>query len=82
MSDRYLKPRLVFKRVENTKFMYEVGMAHYPGCFTPTGLREEHVDPIGEWCQQNNCGRRTSFTTFQFRNAKQVTMFLLRWNNG
>lgn len=82
MSDRYLKPRIVFKQVEGTKFMYEVGMAHYPGCFTPTGLREEHVEPIGEWCRQNNCGRRTSFTTFQFRNAKQVTMFLLRWNNG
>jgi len=82
MIDRYPEPRMVFKRVSNTKYMYEIGMAFYPGCFTPTGLHEEHITPIVEWCQQNNCGRRTAYNMFQFRNAKQVTMFLLRWNNG
>lgn len=81
-ENRYDVPRLIFKRVPNTKYMYEIGMAHYPGCFTLTGLRDEHVDPIVEWCKQNNCGRRTAYNIFQFRNAEQVTMFMLRWSNG
>ena len=73
---------MVFKRVSNTKYMYEIGMAFYPGSFILAGLHEERIAPIVEWCQQNNCGRRTAYNMFQFRNAKQVTMFLLRWNNG
>ncbi|NDC04400.1 MAG: hypothetical protein EBZ81_15930 [Betaproteobacteria bacterium] len=37
------------------------------------------VHPIQEWCLENNCGRRMSYDTFRFRNQKQKTMFLLRW---
>lgn len=44
-----------------------------------TGLSEKDIDPIQSWCEQNNCGRRLSFDTFQFKNKKQITMFLLRW---
>ena len=43
------------------------------------GLNESDMEPIQAWCQQTNCGRRTSFDTFQFRNKKEMTMFLLRW---
>ncbi len=43
------------------------------------GVREEDMIPIQKWCEENNCGRRTSFDTFQFKNKKQMTMFLLRW---
>jgi len=37
------------------------------------------VFPIQEWCLENNCGSRMSYDTFKFRNQKQKTMFLLRW---
>jgi len=37
------------------------------------------VYPIQEWCLENNCGRRMSYDTFRFRNQKQKTLFLLRW---
>ena len=45
------------------------------------GLVEADLEPIQAWCQQNRCGRRTSFDTFQFRNKKEMTMFLLRWGS-
>lgn len=43
------------------------------------GLSEKDIDPIQQWCVQNNCGTRTSFDTFKFKNKKEITMFLLRW---
>lgn len=44
-----------------------------------TGLGEKDLDPVHVWCQQHDCGVRTSFDTFRFRNKKEITMFLLRW---
>lgn len=44
-----------------------------------TGLSEQDMDPIQEWCQQHNCGVRKSFDTFRFRNNKEITFFLLKW---
>lgn len=44
-----------------------------------SGLSESDVDPIQKWCEEHNCGIRTSFDTFQFKNKKQLTMFLLKW---
>ena len=44
------------------------------------GLNENDMDPIQDWTKQSNCGVRTSFDTFKFRNEKQITMFLLRWS--
>lgn len=43
------------------------------------GISEKDMEPIQAWCQQNRCGRRVSFDTFQFKNKAQITMFLLRW---
>ena len=43
------------------------------------GLTELDLDTVHEWCQSHNCGRRTSFDTFQFKNKKEMAMFLLRW---
>jgi hypothetical protein len=42
-------------------------------------LQESDMDPIQEWCEAHNCGIRTSFDTFKFRNKKQITMFMLKW---
>ena len=43
------------------------------------GLREQDIDPIQKWCEEHNCGKRTSFDQFKFRNKKELTMFLLVW---
>jgi hypothetical protein len=43
------------------------------------GLTETEMDAVHEWCQEHNCGKRTSFDTFQFRSKKEMTMFLLKW---
>jgi len=43
------------------------------------GLTEAEMDAVHEWCQEHNCGKRTSFDTFQFRSKKEMTMFLLKW---
>ena len=45
------------------------------------GLAEKDLDPIQQWCEEHNCGRRTSFDTFRFRNQQEKTMFLLRWSH-
>jgi len=45
------------------------------------GLAERDLDPIHKWCDEHNCGIRTSFDTFRFRNQKEKTMFLLKWAN-
>lgn len=47
--------------------------------FFVTGLNEQTMDPIQKWCREHNCGVRTSFDTFQFKNKKEITMFLLKW---
>lgn len=44
-----------------------------------TGISEQHIDPIQQWCEENDCGQRLSFDTFRFRNRQEITMFLLRW---
>lgn len=45
-----------------------------------TFLREEDFIPIQEWCFEHNCGKRTSFDTFRFKNSADITAFLLRWS--
>jgi len=43
------------------------------------GINEADMDPIQAWCEEHNCGTRTSFDTIKFKNKKEITMFLLRW---
>ena len=43
-------------------------------------LREEDFVEIANWCDENHCGRRTAYHMFQFRNEKEMTVFLLRWS--
>lgn len=44
-----------------------------------TGISEADIDPIQQWCEKHDCGVRTSFDMFKFRNKKEITMFLLHW---
>jgi hypothetical protein len=34
---------------------------------------------MAKWCIDNDCGYRTSYDTFKFRNKHQMMLFLLRW---
>ena len=43
------------------------------------GLNEKDIDPIQQWCKEHNCGQRLSFDTFQFKEEKEISMFLLKW---
>lgn len=45
------------------------------------GADEKSMDAVQQWCEQNNCGIRTSFDTFKFKNRSEITMFLLRWSS-
>lgn len=49
-----------------------------PGSW-PVGISEADMDPVQAWCQEHDCGRRMSFDTWQFRDQREITMFLLRW---
>lgn len=53
------------------------GSTQYHGAM---GLTETDFLEIQQWCDENNCGRRTSYDTFQFRNQQEITIFLLRWS--
>ena len=43
------------------------------------GLNEADMDPIQAWADKCNCGKRMSFNVWQFKNEKQITMFLIKW---
>jgi hypothetical protein len=38
------------------------------------------ISLVQEWCTENECGWRTSYDTFKFRNRDQLLMFILRWS--
>ena len=38
------------------------------------------IPQMAKWCEENECGYRTSYDTFKFRNEEQLTMFILRWS--
>ena len=64
-------------RVEITGHNYDPVSGHIKSF--ATGISEGDMDPVQAWCEENNCGVRTSFDTFKFKNKKEMTMFLLRW---
>ena len=43
------------------------------------GLTEAILKPIGDWCEVNNCGARTSWDIFEFKSSEEMHLFLLRW---
>jgi len=46
------------------------------------GITDSDMDAVQQWCQDVNCGRRTSFDTWQFSTREEITMFLLRWSGA
>jgi hypothetical protein len=50
-----------------------------PGFANPA-LIQSQLEEIGQWCNENCCGQRTSYDMFKFRNEKEIAAFLLRWS--
>lgn len=74
--------KLKWRRLEGKKRTLECSLIYEnsPQIFTPTGLRDEHLDPVLIWCRDNNCGYRTSFNHFAFDTDEQMAWFILRWS--
>ena len=45
------------------------------------GLNESDMDPIQDWSVECNCGTRTSFNVWKFKDEKHITMFLMKWSS-
>ena len=41
---------------------------------------DDHFQRMSEWCDENECGRRTSYNMFTFRTLKEMTMFAMKWS--
>jgi hypothetical protein len=53
---------------------------HYINTFADLSEDKQVIPQMTEWCAENECGYRTSYDTFKFRNQEQLTMFILRWS--
>jgi len=79
MEISYKEPRLEFRPVKDDPLTLEYAMAYYPGCFTPTGMRDYHLEDIKKWCAENNCGEFKDVYRITFNSEKELFWFKLRW---
>lgn len=76
----YPEPKLVFRKTADPLIL-EYAMAHYPGCFTPTGMRDYHVEPIAKWCNDNKCGIVHTYPHHVvFSTERELAWFMLVWS--
>ena len=71
------KKRLVW--IEHTPLTLMANLEYTHGAITQTGLREDDLLPVQEWCEKSKCGVRISFAMFKFKSRKEITAFLLVW---
>jgi hypothetical protein len=71
--------RIVWKEHESKPLVLYANLEYTHGAITPTGLREEDLIPVQEWCEKSKCGVRMSFDMFKFKDQKEITAFLLVW---
>jgi len=77
----FLEPKLVFRRHQTLPLVVEYGMAHYPGCFTLTGVLSDHLFAMFDWCRENSCGHTVYLLNqIHFEDESQMLAFLLRWS--
>ena len=44
------------------------------------GIEKDKLIPLmAQWCIENDCGYRSCYDTFKFRNKHQMLLFLLKW---
>lgn len=72
--------KIVWERDTSKSLILYARISYDHGPVTQTGLRDHDLDPIQDWCVQNQCGQRTSFEQFRFRNEQELSMFLLKWS--
>lgn len=68
--------KFVWSRIPNQKYRHVLRASI---AWVELGSRESDLSIISQWCQEHNCGRRTSYDQFVFKNQQQITMFLLKW---
>jgi len=71
--------RLVWVEHSHKPIVLRAAMQYDNGSVTPTGLRDNDLLPVQEWCLKTKCGVRISFDMFKFKSRKEVTAFLLVW---
>ena len=68
--------KFVWSRIPDQKYRHVLRASI---AWVELGSRESDLSIISQWCQEHNCGRRTSYDQFVFKNQQQITMFLLKW---
>ena len=73
-------PKLAFRKSPHNPCILEYGMEYSRGTFTPTGLRDEHVEPVAKWCFDNSCVVLHKIPyQIVFKTEAEVAWFLLAW---
>jgi hypothetical protein len=73
------KPKLVWKEHAHKPLVLYANLEYTHGAITPTGLKEEDLISVQEWCEKSKCGVRISFDMFKFKSRAEITAFLLVW---
>jgi hypothetical protein len=79
MREQY-KPEIKWQRLPGLKlqaYVDDIRPENRPG----HGLKETDMDPVQAWSEECCCGVRMSFNVWNFKNEKQITMFLIRWSS-
>ncbi len=81
MIDMSDKVKIVFKQIHHPSYkrVLEANWLYTNGAVTMTGMGNEDMDEIVDWCRQHRYGRRIAFNMFSFRSDQELTAFLLRW---
>jgi hypothetical protein len=69
------------KSLPRVRVIEDYSEEHYINTFADLSESDKHqpISLMTQWCIENDCGYRTSYDTFKFRNKNQMTLFLLRW---
>ena len=73
-------PKIKWQRLPGLKlqaYVDDIRPENRPG----RGLGETDMDPVQAWSEECCCGVRMSFNVWNFKNEKQITMFLIRWSS-
>lgn len=73
--------KLTFKPVTNEPLRLEYSLQFGDGIYTSTAISPEHINPVLDWCSENECGLFLSSPRhILFRNEGELAWFLLRWS--
>lgn len=69
------------KSLPRVRVIEDYSEEHYINTFADLSEsdNDQPIPLMAQWCIDNDCGYRTSYDTFKFRNKNQMMLFLLRW---